>query len=244
MCMTLVFAVGCSKTYRTDFLKRFTPFIDYSLGKGNWKLADTGKGEILYPDFAYFYTWWEIEFTDYQGETRVLYFDNAHNRNYEYAFASDIIYTAIYISGSRIRDALSHYTINETPYSETSDDPNTPPNPYNPDTAKPGIFLQMQANNSAFASSNTDATLSTTSGFRLYYFKTADMFPDYIESITIKGRFDDEQQYRRAVASLHDEVVAFLGKEVNLTIDIHLYSPGSEVAKESFLQTWSNGQVI
>jgi len=192
-----------------------------------------------FPDFVYFYTWWEIEYTDYLGDQRFLYFDNAHNRNHEYAFASDIINSALYTSGSRILEALSHYTINKTPYTETSDDPNTPPVMYNPDTASTGLVIRILANNDAYASSNAKNTLSEVNGFRLYDFKTSDMFPDYIEAITIKGRFEDEQLYRRAVASLHDELVAFLGKEVNLTVEIALYKPGSEVALEGFDKTWT-----
>ena len=232
----LLAAPGCSKTYSSDYLKEYGAFFDYSLGEGNWELAATGKGENAYADFAYYYTWWEISYTDIDGEERILYFDNYS----DHAIASDVLRAARHAAGQKIAKARFGYGEFFVPEEALGFPGKMGPESYNPDSAEPGLILEVGHTKD----SNYDYSqiTSTENGLRLYDFDVVSFIRDYRHVIAIKGRFEDEQLYREAVAEIYGNITDLLGYEAHILVDVSLYEPGSGEALERFNQIWKDGE--
>ena len=245
LCLLLTLSAGCSKTFRTDYIKKYQAFLDYSLGADNWEVTGTGKGEIGYADFAYYYIWWTVGYTDAGGARRALYLDNYEKGAYASSFAGYVMRAARAAAADRLADALSGYpelaALDDGPYPP---DLTQPPEEYKPDTAEPGLLLDVvHISGSYFGSFSAQEIVAAGSGIKLCDFDMSVLFEDGAYGVVLKGRLEDEARYRAVTASLYGDITAVLGRDVHLSADIYLYEPGSEEPAENFRQVWKDGEV-
>ncbi|MDR2035701.1 MAG: hypothetical protein LBP91_03390, partial [Coriobacteriales bacterium] len=113
LCVTVVVAVllfsaGCSKTYKTDYLKKYSSYLDYSLGADNWKLVDSQQDKVEFADFVYYYTWWSVDYKDSEGVERTLMFNNyTGSTPDDMHFMNAVIRAAAEISRDRIDKSIA-----------------------------------------------------------------------------------------------------------------------------------------
>ncbi len=78
-----VIITGCGKTYKTDYLKKFDKYLEYSLGNYKSNVYDEeivvdeiGMGFDYIPVGFDKYKVWNLEYKDKKGISRVLVFNN------------------------------------------------------------------------------------------------------------------------------------------------------------------------
>ncbi len=93
-----VIITGCGKTYKTDYLKKFDKYLEYSLG--NYKINvydeeivvdEIGIGFDYIPISYDRYSVWNLEYIDKNGSSRTLVFDN-YTRNHKENLATAVLF--------------------------------------------------------------------------------------------------------------------------------------------------------
>lgn len=102
--MLVVTALPGCRTFDMDYIQKFGPFLDYSLGE--WSLLESD--ETGFEDGAVNCRSWRVAFRDKDGGAQILAFDNAaFNQSDEAHFARFVYAKALDIAAGRIREAVA-----------------------------------------------------------------------------------------------------------------------------------------
>jgi len=217
--LALLLVTGCgSKTYTADYLKKYTAFLDYSLGKGNWTLADSQKEKVVFADFTYNYTWWIVEYVDAEGVRRTLGFNNYTGSNSDdIHFSNAVIKAAAETSRDRIEKQIA------PKFSENGTESNLVFNISN--------YPLFQDKNSDL--SNSKPVVSANDGLKLYDLDTAWIFAGHRFYLEVTGSFVDEELYNQAVSSLYSEIRSFVKADADVFIDLVLVDKNTGAVVQS-----------
>jgi len=209
---------GCNKTYRTDYLKKYSKYLDYSLGKGNWTLLESQQEEIEFADFAYKYSWWKVEYVDSQGIRRTLAFDNyTGSTPDDVHFSNAVIWAAAEISRDRIETEMT------ARYSKGGTKTEL-------DVTVASYPLLTEQNSDL---SNGKPVITAGSGLKLFDCDTARVFEGHRFYLEVVGTFEDEELYSRALASLYSDIQRFVKADLDVLIYLSLRDKNTGMEKAS-----------
>jgi len=234
LCLSVAIAVlfslvGCSKTYRADYLKKYSEYLDYALGKNNWILVDSSQEKVEFADFIYYYTWWSVEYVDSQGDRRSLDFNNYTGATPDdIHFSNAVIRAAAEISRDRIEAEI-------TPL-------------YGTIGTKPSLVVTVSSY-PLFSEQNTDLSngnpvISPKDGLSLYDYNTAWVFEGHRFYLEVTGSFEDEELYARAISTLYSEVKDFVKTDLDVFIDLTLLKKGTGMVIDSRQIAYLNGKML
>jgi len=216
--LVMFFWLGRSKTYKADYIKMYAAFLDYSLGADNWALADSELREQAFADFAYYYHWWRVEYTDSLGVRRSLRFNNyTGSTPNDTHFANSVTKAAAEITRDRIEKAITPQYMGSG--ADSSMDFYMLDYP----------LFQKQNSNLSF----DRPVLSITDGLRLYDYDTAWIFGGHRFFLEVTGSFEDEALYARAAGSLYSEIRDFVKTDPDVLIDLSLHDTKTGAVLES-----------
>ena len=217
---------GCSKTYRTDYLKKYSEYLDYSLGKGNWILLESQQEKIMYVDFTYTYTWWKVEYVDSQGIRRTLEFNNyTGSTPDDVHFSNAVIRAAAEISREKIETEITARYSKGTTKTDLSVTISTYP-----------LFTEQNSD-----LSNGKPVVTAESGLKLYDCDTSWVFEGHRFYLVVVGTFEDEELYDRAVASLYSDIKRFVKTDLDVLIFLSLRDKNTDAIKESRQLAYTGG---
>jgi len=207
----------------------YSEYLDYSLGADNWTLAKSEVREQEFADFAYYYNWWSVEYTDSMGVARTLEFNNytGSTPNDDH-FANAVTRAAAEITRDRIEKEFAPRYMEDGADSNLSFDMSDYP-----------LYMKDGPDLPYYR-----PVISTADALRLYDYDTAWIFYGHRYYLKVTGSFTDEELYSRAAGSLYSEIRDFVGTDPDVLIDLSLVDSKADTVLESNQTAYIGGEAL
>jgi len=91
---------------------------------------------------------------------------------------------------------------------------------------------------------NAPSILSVSDGLRLYDLSTSIYFENHGHFVAIDGVYTDELLFRKAVSNIYPAVRDFVGQDVDMIVELHLYNKEIEAMREHMYMSWTEGKTF